>query len=444
MNIKRFLTPIFALSALVLVAACGDDDDSSIADTGEARIRVIHASHDGPAVNVWVDGQQAISGLGFGKSSGFLSVMAGTRAVKVNVAQSGATLIDTKLDLSDGQDYTVFAVNKAASIEAVVSSDERAPASGKAKVRFVHASSDAPAVDIRVGSASGTAVFSNAAFKSRSSYVTVDSGAYSFVVTPAGKEQAVVSFDPATLEAGKVYTVMAIGTLEAKDSHPFVVRVFVDNADGMTSVDLKPKATTPPAKKAMVLVTHASPDAPGVDLLVDDTKVNSAALLFAQNTGYLSLDAGKRNVKVNVTGTKTTVIEADLTLEAGKAYSVFAVGKVANIGAVVLSDDLSAPAKGKAHVRFVHLSPDAPAVDIVAKGVGTVFSGKAFKEATSFTPVAAGTLTLEVKVASTGATALTVPNVTLEDGKIYTIYAKGLLADSSLSAQIIVNKAAGM
>jgi hypothetical protein len=41
----------------------------------------------------------------------------------------------------------------------------------------------------------------------------------------------------------------------------------------------------------------------GVDLLVDNQKVNQQPLTFPQNTGYLSVNAGTRNVKVNVAGT---------------------------------------------------------------------------------------------------------------------------------------------
>ena len=64
---------------------------------------------------------------------------------------------------------------------------------------------------------------------------------------------------------------------------------------------------------ANVLVTHASPDAPGVDLLIDNVKQNSAALTYPNNTGYLDVESGTRNIKVNVAGTATTVINADLT-----------------------------------------------------------------------------------------------------------------------------------
>ena len=195
---------------------------------------------------------------------------------------------------------------------------------------------------------------------------------------------------------------------------------------------------------ANVMVVHASPDAPGVDLLVDGTKKNSAALNFPNNTGYLELEAGTRNLKVNVAGTSTTVINADVPFTKDMSYSVFAVDSVSVISAIVLTDDLTAPAAGKAHVRFVHLSPDAPAVDVAVASTGDiVFGNKAFKEYTAFTPLDAGAYNLDVRVAGTSTVALVLPTITLEAGKIYTVFAKGFLGGSgaqALGAEIIVNK----
>lgn len=196
------------------------------------------------------------------------------------------------------------------------------------------------------------------------------------------------------------------------------------------------------ASKSMVMVIHASPNAPGVDLLVDN-QVAGTNLTFPNNTGYLEVNSGSRNTKVNVTGTNTTVIEANLSLAENTAYSVFAVDSVSKIGAVVLTDDLSTPATGKAHVRFVHLSPDAPAVDITLTDGTVVFPNRAFKEFTAFTPLEAGTYNLQVRVAGTTTIALDLPGITLQAGKIYTVFAKGFLAGTgtqALGAQIIVNK----
>ncbi len=186
---------------------------------------------------------------------------------------------------------------------------------------------------------------------------------------------------------------------------------------------------------ANVLVTHASPDAPGVDLLIDDVKVNTQPLTYPNNTGYLDAETGTRNIKVNVAGTSTTVINGDLDLEVDKYYSVFAVDQVSEITALVLVDDLTMPAAGKAHVRFIHLSPDAPAVDVaVASSGAVVFSDIAFKESTVFTPLDAGTYNLDVRVAGTSTVALVLPPVTLQAGKIYTVFAKGFLAGTGAQA----------
>jgi len=207
------------------------------------------------------------------------------------------------------------------------------------------------------------------------------------------------------------------------------------------SDDETPVAPTPSSSNSLVKVVHASPDAPGVDLLVDNT-VAGTNLTFPNNTGYLTVNSGTRNIKVNVTGTSTTVIEANIDFMQNINYSIFAVNSVANIEAIFVEDDLTAPAQGKAHVRFIHLSPDAPAVDITLTDGTVVFGNKAFKDNTPFTPLDAATYNLQVRVAGTTTVALELPGVILEAGKIYTVFAKGFLSGTGqqqLGAEIIVN-----
>ncbi|MBL7830512.1 MAG: DUF4397 domain-containing protein [Saprospiraceae bacterium] len=202
------------------------------------------------------------------------------------------------------------------------------------------------------------------------------------------------------------------------------------------------KDDDPKPDQAKILVTHASPDAPGVDLLVDNSKVNTAALTFPNNTGYLNINSGIRNIKVNVAGTSTSVINADVTFVKDKNYSIFAIDSVSKISAIVVEDDLTAPASGKAHVRFIHLSPNAPAVDVAVRNGAAVFANIAFKQGTAFAPLDAGTYKLDVRVAGTQTVALALPDITLTAGKIYTVFAKGFLGGSAaqaLGAEIIVN-----
>ncbi len=202
-----------------------------------------------------------------------------------------------------------------------------------------------------------------------------------------------------------------------------------------------PVTPSPAQSNSLVKVIHASPDAPGVDLLVDNA-IAGTNLTFPNNTGYLTVPSGTRNIKVNVTGTMTTVIEANVDFMQNKNYSVFAVNSVSSIEPLLIEDDLTEPAQGKAHVRFIHLSPDAPAVDITLTDGTVVFGNKAFKDFTPFTPLDAGSYDLEVRVAGTNTVALDLPVITVEAGKIYTIFAKGFLSGNGtqqLGAEIIVN-----
>jgi hypothetical protein len=197
----------------------------------------------------------------------------------------------------------------------------------------------------------------------------------------------------------------------------------------------------PSLEKANVKVVHASPDAPGVDLLVDNN-IAGSNLTFPNNTGYLQIDAGTRNIKVNVAGTSTTVIEADLPIQGNTNYSVFAVDEVSKLTPIVIVDNLTAPASGNAHVRFLHLSPDAPAVDITTIDGSVVFGNYAFKEYSEFTPLPAGSYDLQVRLAGTDTVVLELSGISLMDGSIYSVFAKGFVAgtgNQARGAEIIVN-----
>jgi len=436
---KKIFAGLAVLSlGLVFVAGCSDDDNNPMSSNTDisTAVRVIHTSYDAPDVDIRVDGAVAIGGLGYGQSSGYATIEDGMRNIAVTPAgASSPVVIEADLDLNANTSYTVFAVNNLGSIEPVVAVDDRSRVEGKAKVRFLHASPDAPAVDIKLNSGDGPTVFGNRSFKDITDYAAVDPGTYTFVVTPAGSNTEVLVFDPINVTAGVIYTVVAHGTLDNTDMYDFAVRVFIDNNNGNLFTDMTPAT-------AKVLVAHTSPDAPGVDLLLDGLVVNSSALTFPNNTGYLGVPAGDRDVKVNVSGSATTVINAGLNLDPNLAYSVFAVNSVSNIEPLVLVDDLTSPAMGMAHVRFLHLSPDAPAVDITLTDGTVVFGNKAFKEYTEFTPLNAGSYDLQVRAAGTSTVVLDLPGINLEDGKIYTVFAKGFLngtGETELGASIIVN-----
>jgi hypothetical protein len=103
----KLLTLLLAASALT--AACSDDNNNNTGPEGQARVRVVHASPDAPAVDVLVDGAAALSDVSYLTASDYVELADGAHNLKVNAAGTSTTVIDADVDLTDGTDYTVIA-----------------------------------------------------------------------------------------------------------------------------------------------------------------------------------------------------------------------------------------------------------------------------------------------------------------------------------------------
>ncbi len=193
-------------------------------------------------------------------------------------------------------------------------------------------------------------------------------------------------------------------------------------------------------EQARIRVVHASPDAPNVDVWVNGA-VAVSNLAFNDATDYIALPAGDYDIAVTPTGgtAADAVIEATLTLAAGKDYTVAAVGQVAEIEPLVLEDNNTAPAAGKAHIRVVHASPDAPAVDVAVAGGPVLIENLAFPAASDYLPVDAGTYDLDVRPTGTETVAIDINGFMAEDGTVYTVFATGLAGDGSLGVLPLVD-----
>jgi len=198
------------------------------------------------------------------------------------------------------------------------------------------------------------------------------------------------------------------------------------------------------AGSACVNILHASPDAPGVDILVND-KVAVENLEFGKATGYVALPAGDHNVKVVPHGEAAdkAVIDADVTLDADQAYEVLAVGKVADIAPAIFPVDLAAlESTTDAAVRVIHASPDAPGVDIAPDGADPLVTNLEFPKDSGYLTVPAGEVDLEVRPTGTKDVALQLDPIELEAGKVYSVVAIGTLADKTLTVLPLVSEKA--
>ncbi|BDG17549.1 DUF4397 domain-containing protein [Thermus brockianus] len=182
-----------------------------------AMVRVAHLSPDAPAVDILVNGQRAIQNLAFKEVTPYIPLPAArVRVQVVPTGQEGPVVIDAELDLRDGVYYTVAATGFLAQIRPQVYTDALAglfPRAGYARIRVVHTSPDAPAVDVAVKG--GPVLFPNLPFPRAGQYLVVPAGRYDLEVRVAGTANVALELPGVVLESGKTYTVFAVGSVQA-------------------------------------------------------------------------------------------------------------------------------------------------------------------------------------------------------------------------------------
>jgi hypothetical protein len=158
-------------------------------------------------------------------------------------------------------------------------------------------------------------------------------------------------------------------------------------------------------------------------------------------SAYLPLPAGEYAISMRLTSDPTgpIVVTTDVTVAAGKAYTVAGVGRHADLGLKVFHDDLSSPASGKAKVRIIQASIKDPQLNVSLTNGTKIASNVAFATTTSYHQVAAGNWTLVV--APTGAGTSVRLHVDLKSNHVYSL----LILDgkSTVTADLKLDAASG-
>ena len=207
-----------ALALSVTFAAC-----APMTAVETANVRVAHLSPNTPAVDIWLDGKvvDSLKNVSFKAVSPYLKIPIGKHDIAVYVAGTTTNpAIDVKGLNLEKKSYTVGAIGLlsgtgAQALRANVYLDDLTTNTTKARVRVIHASPDAPAVDVGVkGDAPAAAVVKNISFPdATTAYLELPAAVYPLEIRPTGTATVAFSFNTPALEAGKVYTVFAVGRL---------------------------------------------------------------------------------------------------------------------------------------------------------------------------------------------------------------------------------------
>lgn len=189
-----------------------------------------------------------------------------------------------------------------------------------------------------------------------------------------------------------------------------------------------------------IRVLHASPDAPAVDIYADDNLIIEN-LGYRELSPYIPVAPASYTIRVYPTGTmENPVIDTDVYIPPNSVFNVAAIGDLPNISLYPILEPSIAQDSGDSCVRFVHLSPNAPAVDVKLDNGTIVFDSITYKGVSNYICTPPGTYTFKVSPAGQKDVVLTVPNVTLDENTYYTIYALGLIGESPNLEALLVTE----
>lgn len=204
---------LFLLSLLALPAGASG---AAVGPEGSGALRVLHASPGTGPLDVWVDGERTLEGVVFGTASDYLRVDRGRHRVELKAAPStarDAAALTASVGTS-GAPRTVVARPSSAGLRQRTLRDAAAADGEPARLRVVHASPDAGAVDVQVRptpDGEWTTVATDIAFGEGSRYVELRPGTHDVRLLATGSDDLVHVVADVAADAGSSQTVNVIG-----------------------------------------------------------------------------------------------------------------------------------------------------------------------------------------------------------------------------------------
>ena len=205
----------------------------------------------------------------------------------------------------------------------------------------------------------------------------------------------------------------------------------------LTSSCGKAVSTVPAGSNILYQVVNLSPDLLPVDLYINFNKVNtSGSFAYPNPSGYFALtliDTPFQIRSSTLLASTTNIFSIDTILKNNVSYTLFITGQLASAGtpnavSYILTRDTSAlPTVGRGKIRFINASPGSGGLDITANNT-LAFSNQAYKSVSKFIELPAGNYDFKIMPTGVIQTILAdLPGVTVQDGKIYTLYSYGIV-----------------
>lgn len=176
---------------------------------------------------------------------------------------------------------------------------------------------------------------------------------------------------------------------------------------------------------AYVRILHAIAGAPNADFYFDDQKV-SEKIAFKMLTDYFQIPSGKTTIKMTATDKRAMLLAGTATFTRDGYYTIAPFGTMDKAKLTVQNDLTSKSDEKQARLRVFNLAPDAARLSFafINGEKPTIIKDLEYGEDTTKL-IEPGTIMVQVGIGDK--VVYEVPNVKLEAGKRYAIFAVGKL-----------------
>ena len=179
-------------------------------DMNISYVRVLNASPDAPAVDIYINGGLIFKNIKFKDFTEYVQLSMGQYKMEVYpVGQMDKPVLAQNIQVPEKQVITIAAAGNFEDLQLIpyIEGNADGLAMNQSRVRVIHLSPDAPEVDVLIN---GQIAFDNVGFMDATDYIQVSSGTYNIVVNLAGTNDTVLTFSP-QLNSQKVYTIYVVG-----------------------------------------------------------------------------------------------------------------------------------------------------------------------------------------------------------------------------------------
>ncbi len=385
MKLQKLLVLLLTLT-LLTVGAAGITAQSA----ENVALRFVHVIPSLQNIDIYVNGNLSIEGLGFGTGSTYLNAPAGALNVRVTLSGLTTTLWEQTVNAAAGEAITLIA----SGTDPLVFDeyrDDRAPlAFGATRLTILHAIAGGPAVDVQVSGPdiAPQTIISGLAYKSVVGPSQPPANTYAITLLTADGAQPILQEKPFNLAAGTSNFIVVYGTPSAPQTLQLTVATQADGDAGL------------------VRFVHGVPTGPSVDILVNNTLL-IPAVSYSGTSEHIALPVGEHTVMLRQSGAAEELATQTITVNAGEASTVAALNVPGDggLGLVQFTDDVSGVTDRNAAIALLNTVPDSVAASLGANGTTLVEVTEPATVGTATTPPFKGTLTLEVSFGEASATA---------------------------------------